>query len=440
MPARFVRHGGEYDRPMAGGRRAPARAAPATFDTSVPALVLKIGNYVRGHGAMGAIRSLGRVGVPVFAVTEDRWTPAAVSRYVTRRIVAPTSGLEGEEYLLDRIVSIARSVGRPAVVVPTDDEAAVLVAEHASELAPWLIAPAVPPDLPRKLASKRGLRELCLAHSTATPGAAFPTCLADIEAFAGEATFPVVAKVADAGHRGELPELGASTPLRSAAELLAAAATWSNPGAVMLQEYIPEEVADDWIFHGYFDARSECVVGFTGVKYRSWPPYFGATSYARVVANPELAAESVEFLRRVGYCGIVDMDWRLDRRDGRYRLLDCNPRIGAQFRLFETAAGIDVVRAQHLDLTGREVPPAPQIEGRGFFVENRDLPALLTYRRLRPAPDAVPHARGPIEPAWFAWDDPLPFVSMAVRLFGPLTRGVARLVTPTRARARRSRC
>ena len=194
----------------------------------------------------------------------------------------------------------------------------------------------------------------------------------------------MVAKVADAGHRGELPELGASTPLRSAQELLEAAATWSNPGAVMLQEYIPEEVAEDWIFHGYFNARSECLVGFTGVKYRSWPPYFGATSYARVVANPELAAESVEFLRRVGYCGIVDMDWRLDRRDGRYRLLDCNPRIGAQFRLFETSAGIDVVRAQHLDLTGREVPQAPQIDGRGFFVENRDLPALLTYRRLRP--------------------------------------------------------
>jgi len=426
---------------VAGGGRAPSRGSLAAFDTSVPALVLKIGNYVRGHGAMGAIRSLGRVGVPVLAVTEDRWTPAAVSRFVTRRIVAPTTGLEGEEYLLERIISIARSIGRPAVVVPTDDEAAVLVAEHAAELAPWLISPPVPTDLPRRLAGKRGLRELCLAHSTATPGAAFPTSLADIEAFASDARFPVVAKVADAGHRGELPELGASTPLRSEQELLEAAATWSNPGAVMLQEYIPEEVAEDWIFHGYFNARSECLVGFTGVKYRSWPPYFGATSYARVVANPELAAESVEFLRRVGYCRIVDMDWRLDRRDGRYRLLDCNPRIGAQFRLFETSAGIDVVRAQHLDLTGREVPQAPQIDGRGFFVENRDLPALLTYRRLRPAPDAVPHERGPIEPAWFAWDDPLPFVSMAVRLFGPLTRGVARRVRvrPTRARGRRSR-
>jgi predicted ATP-grasp superfamily ATP-dependent carboligase len=417
---------------MASGRHAPARGPLAAFDTTVPVLMLKIGNYVRGHGAMGAIRSLGRAGVPVFAVTEDRWTPAAVSRYLTRRIVAPTTGLEGDEYLIDWIASIARSLGTPAVVIATDDEAAVLVAEHASDLAPWLICPAVPPDLPRRLASKRGLRELCLEHSIASPGAEFPTSLSDIEVFASEATFPVVAKVADAGHRGELPELGAATPLHSAKELLEAAATWSNPGAVMLQEYIPEEVADDWIFHGYFDARSECLVGFTGVKYRSWPPYFGPTSYARVVANPELAAESIEFLRRVGYCGIVDMDWRLDRRDGRYRLLDCNPRVGAQFRLFESTAGIDVVRAQHLDLTGRAVPKAPQVEGRGFFVENRDLPALLTYRRLRPKPDAVPHEKGRVEPAWFAWDDPLPFVSMAVRLAAPLTRGVARLVRPSK--------
>jgi D-aspartate ligase len=254
---------------------------------------------------------------------------------------------------------------------------------------------------------------------------------------AADATFPVVAKLADAGHRGEMPELGAPTPFWSAAELVEASATWSNPGVVMLQEYIPEEVADDWIFHGYFDASSECLVGFTGVKYRSFPAYFGATTYARVVANAELESESIGFLRRVGYRGIVDMDWRLDRRDGRYRLLDCNPRIGAQFRLFENTAGIDVVRALHLDLTGRAVPKAEQIEGRGFFVENRDLPALLTYRRLRPKPDAVPHAKGRIEPAWFAWDDPLPFVSMAVRLAGPLTRGSVKVTQSLRARARR---
>ncbi|MFM8856879.1 MAG: hypothetical protein ACKOI2_06680 [Actinomycetota bacterium] len=53
---------------------------PVLLDTSVPALIAKVGHYPVHHGGLGAIRSLARWGVPVYAVTEDRWTPAARSR------------------------------------------------------------------------------------------------------------------------------------------------------------------------------------------------------------------------------------------------------------------------------------------------------------------------------------------------------------------------
>ena len=248
--------------------------------------------------------------------------------------------------------------------------------------------------------------------------------------------------MADAGHRGELPELGASTPLRSSEELLEAAATWSNPGAVMLQEYIPEEVAEDWIFHGYFNARSECLVGFTGVKYRSWPPYFGATSYRRVVANPELAAESVEFLRRVGYCGIVDMDWRLDRRDGRYRLLDCNPRSARSSGLFETSAGIDVVRAQHLDLTGREVP-AGSADRRPRVLRGEPRPAGVAHVPTTSAHARCSSARARSDRAGLVRvGRPAPVRQhgrSSVRTADPGVVARRVRVRPTRARGRRSR-
>lgn len=62
------------------------------------------------------------------------------------------------------------------------------------------------------------------------------------------------------------------------------------------------------------------------------------------------------FCAQVGYRGIFDIDWRLGQRTGRYYLLDFNPRVGAQFRMFEDDAGIDVVRAMHLDLSGRPIP------------------------------------------------------------------------------------
>ena len=148
-------------------------------DRSVPGLVVKIGHYPLHHGGVGAIRSLGRLGVPVCAVTEDRRTPAALSRYLTGRFVWPTTGLESPERLTEGLLRIGRAIGRPAVLIPTDEEAAVLVAEHADALRERFLLPRLAAGLPRRLASKQGLHELCLAHGVPTPATASPDGPAD---------------------------------------------------------------------------------------------------------------------------------------------------------------------------------------------------------------------------------------------------------------------
>jgi predicted ATP-grasp superfamily ATP-dependent carboligase len=239
-------------------------------------------------------------------------------------------------------------------------------------------------------------------------------------------------KVVEPFRRLEVPAIREPMLFRSEHELVRVLAQWPSPSYVMLQEYLPQETSEDWIFQGYFDADSECVVAFTGVKHRSWPPQFGVTTYATAVTNEALAAEAVAFCRRVRYCGIIDMDWRLDQRDGEYRLLDCNPRVGAQFRLFENAAGVDVVRAMHLDLTGRPVPDAPMLT-RSFVVETLDVASRLSGAGVRSVRYAPPRRRGRVERAWFATDDALPFVSVALRQLGPAYKRARKRVSRKRA-------
>jgi predicted ATP-grasp superfamily ATP-dependent carboligase len=228
---------------------------------------------------------------------------------------------------------------------------------------------------------------------------------------------------------------------RSRAELLDAYDRMEVPERpnLMLQEYIPGGAESVWMFNGYLDAGSRCLVGFTGTKQRQCLPHTGPTSLGVCRRNPVVEAATAEFLAAVGYQGIVDLGWRHDARDGRYKLLDVNPRIGGSFRLFVATNGMDVVRALYLDLTGQPVPPSAARDGRRWLVEPNDLRASLAYRRegtlsLR---QWLGSLRGVEEAAWFAADDPVPFLAMCGAATAMAVGKATRLALDREGRRRR---
>ncbi|WP_370149399.1 ATP-grasp domain-containing protein [Streptacidiphilus sp. EB129] len=414
-------------------------------------LLVKIGHYPLHHGGVGAIRSLGRLGVPVYAVTEDRFTPAALSRHLRGRFVWPTTGAEDTATLVDGLARIARRVlareGRPAVVLPTDDEAAVLLAEQAEAFTGLLLMPAVPSWLPRATAGKQSLHRLCEQHRVPSPRSLLPADFDELASVEQLLTFPLVAKNADAYTRLSRPAVGSTTLLADRSALDALTRDWDRRAplpSLLLQEYLPGDRAEDWICHLYCADDPVDDLVCTGVKVRAWPPRGGVTAYAYSAGNPELAELSRRFCRALGFRGICDLDWRFDRRDRRYKLLDFNPRLGAQFRLFETDRGIDMVRALHLDLTGRRVDQGSSAARRSFTVEILDAPARVAARRGHrsaqlPEGAAAPPGRGDrvtAELAWAALDDPLPALAAVARSSGPALgrlRGALRVVRPRRS-------
>ncbi len=384
----------------------------------VPALILKIGQYPLHSGGVGAVRTLGRFGVPVYATTEDAFTPAAVSRYCAGHFTWRATGHEDPAELVEGLAGLGRQIGRPAVLVPVDDEAAVLVAEHASALAAHFLFPRIEPGLARQLASKHELLSLCRQHGMPAPASVYVSSAEETAAFAATAAFPVVVKNAEPWVRRRVPAVVGTTVVRSAAELTELAAASGGSATFIVQEYIPHSRAEDWIVHLYCDASSNCLVLFTGVKLRSWPPNTGATACGIAVANPELAELAQRFCKAVGFRGVADLDVRYDRRDGQYKLVDFNPRVGNQFRLFQTADGIDVLRALYLDMTGQSVPPGDQVNGRRIVVEHVDLLARIGQRGSGYTTPSAPRRATATELAWLARDDLLPAVAMLPRFAG----------------------
>ncbi|GAA3828864.1 hypothetical protein GCM10022403_072700 [Streptomyces coacervatus] len=397
-----------------------------------PALLVKLGCFPQLHGGLGVVRTLGRMGVPAYAMVEDRFTPTALSRHLAGRFVRPTTGREDASELVAALLQIGREIGRRAVAVAEGDEAAVLLAEHADRLAEWFVLPPVPPALPRRLASKEGLHRICQEHGVPTPRTRSPVDRAELVAVSREWGFPVVLKDREAFTKLDDSAMGHTTVVHDEGELLARCGAAESP-SVIVQEYIPLDIAEEWFTHLYVSASGTPRLVFTGHKLRSWPPGTGLTTRARARPNSVLATLAAELCRAIGYCGIADLDWRFDRRDGRYKLVDFNPRFGQQFRLFGTARGLDVVRALYLDLTGQHVPDEQQIHGRGFIVGNLDaVSATVSAWRERRLPASL--SRRNLERAWLSRDDPVPAVAEAARFSGTVAR---RLTKPVRVLAQK---
>jgi len=404
------------------------------FVTRDPVLVLAPGYH--GHGIA---RSLGRLGVPVYGVHADRRSPAARSKYWRGNYFWDLAQAR-PDVSVGWLLMLATKIGGRPILVPTDDDSCLFVADNASALQEGFRFPDQPDGLARDLVSKRTMYELCKQHAIPTAETRFPQSREDVVAYARDGVFPVMLKGIDT--KALRRRTGFTMVVcRNPDELLEWYDKLEPPGSpsLMLQEYIPGGPEQVWMFDGYFNRGSECLFGITGKKLRQFPAYTGVTSLGICLANDVVESQTRAFMKAIGYRGVLDLGYKYDARSGQYKLLDVNPRVGSTFRLFVDSIGMDVVRALYRDLTGQPVPIGASIEGRRWVVENFDIPSSYRYwrdRRLRII-DWLRSYRGVQEGSWFARDDVAPMLAMlrrsiAVAMNGSFARG-ARATAQTKS-------
>lgn len=366
-------------------------------------------------GALAIMRSLGVLDVSIYAVDSDPRLFAFSSRYLKKGFIKEFDERNPEEYL-DYLVEIGNKLGKRAILIPTTDELSVFVAEYSKQLSNLYIFTQNDSSLVKKLMSKKGMYNLALKHNIPTPTTLFPHNLDEVKEFLEGINFPVMLK----GIRGNRLEERTGIKMmvvHSKKELLDNYRRLEDPESpnLMIQELIPGADDQVYIFNGYFNRKSECLAAFTGYKVRQFPVHVGAASLGECTWNEEVSDLTISFMKKIGYQGILDIGYRLDPRDGLYKVLDINPRVGQAFRLFVAENGIDVVRALYLDLTGQEImkPISPK-EGRRWVIEDYDIISSLHYYQegtLRFANWLSSYKRLE-EAAWFNWKDPVPFLKM----------------------------
>jgi D-aspartate ligase len=372
------------------------------------------------YRALGVVRSLGRRGVPTWVLRHGDERLAGFSRFVQRTLPL----VDGADFLLE----LCDAHGLAGwTLFASSDESAAFVARHHGELGARFRLTTPPWAVTRYAYDKRLTYPLAESLGLDVPRTWYPRDRDDVAALACD--FPAVLKPAV---KDGLNRLTAAKAWRvdTRAELLSRydeACTFVDPATLMVQELIPGGGSEQLSYAALFDGGRP-LAALTARRTRQYPMDFGrASTYVETVDLPEVEGPARALLERIGYTGLVEVEFKRDARDGSCKLLDVNPRVWGWHTLC-ARAGIDFTYLAWQLAHGEPVPASTARSGVRWSRLSTDLPTVVKeIRRGRLSVRAyVRSLRGPRERAIFARDDPLPGLLELPLLASVLARRLAR--------------
>jgi D-aspartate ligase len=374
-----------------------------------------------GNG-LGAVRSLGRRGLSVATIGHSATDVSLHSRYPKQKYCLTAQGeADKEEQLL---VILEKLRGNDIVLIPTSDWFVTMVSKHKGELSGRFKFCLPPREIADLMIDKARETEKV---SGIVPIPKTVRVLPDTpDEFLSMLSLPIIVKPRSHEHM-VLGKKNVQLFSREEVE-----AFYRKFGAVkdrvIAQEIIEGEDGLQCVCNCFFDENSNLLQAFTFQRLRLSPSHYGVTSYALSGYNQEVIERTATLGKQLGYVGPAMAEFKLDRRDGMYKFLELNPRLG-MCNYFDTVCGVDNVYATYLLAKGEKPAPSNGMKSGVVFLSLYE--DFYSRRRDGEKPvgilkDYLSNATKPHVFMYFTWRDPMPAIMHGLRLSKAVTKSLIR--------------
>ena len=400
---------------------------PGALSRRRVALVLG-GNY----RALGLVRSLGRRGIPVWVVKQDGHALAGLSRYTERTLPWPEGDDNSKLAYLNALA--AKNQSDQFLLIPTDDECTTLIAQNHDALAAQFVLTTPAWTSLRLAVNKQHMYQLGERLGIDQPRTFFPGSLQALSA--SDVQFPVILKPAT---RELLNPLTTDKAWRvedreTLLSLFAEASKYMAPETIMVQELIPGGGEAQYSYAALC-SEGRSLASLTALRTRQFPMDFGRFStFVETVNEPAVESPARKLLEAIRFTGLVEVEFKKDPRDGRYKLLDINPRVWGWHSLC-ASAGVDFPYLLWNLKWEQPVPEAHARSGVRWVRFGADF-VVSCAEILKGKLGIMDYLRGlrfPLETAIFAVDDPVPGILQFPSLFYLLCKRTAKRLVSQRS-------
>ncbi len=359
------------------------------------------------HVSIGIARSLGRHGIPVWLLA-DHPLPT-FSRYVRRSF--PWPGADHEEGVASIIDIAVRHGLNGWVLMATGDEDMRMIAQNHALLASQFRVVTASWDTVQWMFDKRLTYQRAAALGIDCPLTYQPRDLDEAQRL--NCRFPVILKPACRTDANEFTRAKAwkADDRDAMLSLYQRAAASVGSDAVIIQEWIPGSGEAQFSYAGLWN-RGRAIASLVARRTRQYPIDFGRSStFVETVEQERVEELACRFLKSLDYTGVVEVEFKYDRRDRQYKLLDVNGRFWTWTGL-GALAGVDFPYLAWRQALGQSVSPGRAKTGVAWMHASRDI--IAAYREISrgtlTVSDYLAGFRKPLAFANFALDDPLPAI------------------------------
>lgn len=336
-----------------------------------------IGAVVIGgdHPGLGIARSLGRRGIPV-CVIDDQFSVSQFSKYVTHAV--RVKDLRDQRRSVESVLAVGQRYGLEGwVLFPTRDETVAAFSRDRGRLAEFFRVTTPEWETVRWAWDKKNSYELAEQLGIPVPRTYNPRTEKELEAL--HSHLPLAVKPAikeNFFYATGAKAWRAETPAQLR-HLYRKAAKQIRPEEIMVQEIIPGDGQRQYSYCAFFrDGQAQGTL--IAKRLRQHPREFGrAATYVETTEVPEVAELSERFLRAINYYGLVEMEFKQDHRDGRFKLLDVNARTWG-FHSLGAASGVDFPYLLYADQVGESIERSTATAGVGWLRLITDLPTVAS--------------------------------------------------------------
>ncbi len=281
---------------------------------------------------LGIVRCLGKKGIRVSVLADSPTALASLSRYCSAKHVVPPPS---DRSFATAIIDLLRRVYFD-LVIPVGYTSTVALAEHQEEIRTLTRMEVVSSEKIRQAADKTYMHGLATAAGVPVPRMISPASFDEAVQRSTELQFPVVIKSPCETPKEPVRYAQTRSELLSLYRVICERIDHSHRRLPMIQEFVPGFGC------GFFALYQEgvCKRVYMHKRIRETPPSGGVSCCAESFYDAKLKDYGMRLLDRLGWHGVAMVEFRCDERDGKYKLMEINPKFWGSLDL-ALAAGVE---------------------------------------------------------------------------------------------------